>query len=346
MRGGAAAGRATRGRRERVRWPDLRRGPRILSLRRVLGFALGLALSSACGAPVQLSGSSLQAAGLPLRAFPHVFILRGHLPEEVRIGRGLGEHLERFGHVKAPQLSEEELRTMLEQGPLPLGAVLVEVRLDVRELSHHQFGSPMRTVCDSLDCYVMPSMSAQDVPVLRAILTLTVRDAATMAVRQQVRLRALELSASSDDMLHDATDTLIDRARVLVDHRRLAVQVPMLSEDVPGADDAIDAAEEGRWEEASKRFEALLSRADLSPGERARLLHDLAQTRRFAVDSAEPRAMRASQRAIDRALKLEPTNEALAETRLAVVRDLRNAELLQRQRAAAAHNFAMAAPLD
>lgn len=309
-------------------------------------FVLVSGLMPGCAREVRLTATTMQPAGLALRAFPEVFILRGHLDEEARIGRGLAEHLERFGHIKTHHLDEEELRTHLLRGPVPRAAAIVELQLDLSELMHHQFGAPVRTVCDSLSCYIVPSRNSQDMPVMRATLTVTVRDAVRMNVWHRVWLRAFERGGDSEEMRREVTLTLIQRARVLIDHRRMLVQVSLLAPDVPGVDEALSAAEKGDWAGSGVRLRAALRRHGRTIGRvrRAQLLHDIAQTQRLASEATDPGALLLASRTLAQARRLDPGNEVYREAARVIARDLKHATTIRRQWVAAGRNFRRAGP--
>lgn len=299
-----------------------------------------LALVAGCSAPIQLTATALQPAGLPLRSFPHVFIVGGQLPQERRIARGLAAHLERNGHVSAPVVAETALRQRLASTPLPVGSVIVELALSLREMAYRQ-SAPTRTVCDTLSCYVLPA-STQEMPVLQARLELTVRDGASLAVRQRVAVKALEAAANPRQLEREVTLTLIERLRVLVDQRRLVVSVDLVAPDLPGVGAAVDAAEDGDWQAARQQLQAIATRSSgADPATRAGLLHDLAQAHRFADEASEPQALKRALALMREAGVLQPGNRRYQRGVATLARDLQNAQMLQRQRVTAAHNFAL-----
>lgn len=298
-------------------------------------------LAQGCGSPVQLTATALQPAGLPLRSFPHVFIVRGHLPEEQKIARGLSAWLQRKGHVSAPVVEEAALEQRRARRGLPPGSVVVELALGVRELTYQQY-APSRTVCDSLSCYVLPS-TVEDLPVLKARLVLTVRDGETLAVRQEVVVRAIEAAESPRQLRREVTLTLVERLRLLVDQRRLLVRVDLLSPDFAGIDAAVDAAEDGDWAGALARLQAIEKATRASdPEARAQLLHDLAQAHRFAAEASDPDALGRALRVMRAASALQPKERRYRAGIATLARDLQNAQVLQWQRAAAAHNHGLA----
>ncbi len=310
---------------------------RFASLGLVVCSVLGCASGTVVGARV------LRPAVVPLRAFPRVWVTRGHLLEEVTLSEALGAHLTELGGVEVSFVDLDSLEPARTAGRIPPATIVVITQIDFHESTDSRWTSRPETVCGSAGCYAGRRTYVYDVPTLRAVLTLTVHDGPTAQLRQRLRLKADEEGRDYDVMRHRATAALVDRLLPLVDQRVENVRVVLYGVDVPEVEAAVRTIARGEWTAGRRALEHAV-RSDavraLEPSERARVLYDLGQARRFDPSTlTDPeRHFRAAEHALRAAIRLDPDRRyrrALAE--LAAHRE--GVELVREQQDAAEHNF-------
>ena len=177
-------------------------------------------------------------------------IVPGPLDEDGRVARALRYHLRRAGHTRVQMIDGKSLREHTGTGSLPSATVVVELLVATQEFVHAQYGQRAQTTCDSLGCFQSVPAYAQDTPVMRALLQVTVRDARTMRVVHRLKLRALESSGNFEYLKQNAVESLISRLRASTEQIPELIEIDLLPVDAPGVDVAIQAAEDGDWRRA------------------------------------------------------------------------------------------------
>lgn len=308
---------------------------------------VALLLVAGCAGTVTATGRVQEPAAVPVRAFPRIWLLEGELPVERELVRRLAEHLERSDKASVEIITRGQWADRRARGGVPRATVVVRLHLDVDEQMDTRWTRRPDTICDAMGCYTVNRSYPYDMPTLQAQLVVTVY-AGRSAQRLQ-RARATTESQeghSYDTMRERARRELAQRLEEMVDHRRRAVQVELLETDHPPVKRALALAAEGSWRKARRILERFAQRAELQqldPSERARVLYNLGQARRFGTRAHEEprRRLQAAQQALREAAELDD-DDRYATALKAAARDLRNAELIREQRQAARYNFSLA----
>jgi len=298
-----------------------------------------------CGGAVTVEALAVQPALLPLRAYPSVLLVPGPLDEDAQVARALTRHLKQAGHTRVQVIDEARLKKHTARSHVPRGTVVVELLVATQERVHAQHGQRGQTTCDSLGCFNQNTSYAQDVPVMRATLQVTVRDGRSMRVVQRVRLRALEASGNFEHLKRNAVLTLSRRLRASTEQIPELIEVDLLPLDLPQVELAIEEAHEGRWVRARAALEQAVddpaARA-LSREQQARLHFDLGQARRAMGLPGDPRPIDEARKAYAHARALDPHEPLYARGEARAKRDARLAALVRAQRVQAAQNFRFA----
>lgn len=309
---------------------------------------LALAALAACGS-TEVQARVVYPATVPVRTFPRIWVAGGHLDFEVAAVRAIVEHLRTGGGAPAGarpdvQIVElDALEPLRRAGRIGPATVVMIVEVELREGSRPEWSSRPETVCGPAGCREASRM--YDVPILDARLRLTVYEGPTARVLQRAAARSRQEGRDSDTMRADALRDLMTKVRALLDQRVENVDVALLHVDAPEVERAIESIEAGKWREGRVMLERVARgptfRA-LSREERARVLYDLSQARRFDpttiargarhFDAAES-ALRAAIRIDDRPRYREALR-VLAAHRAQM-------ELVRTQREAAEHNYAL-----
>lgn len=311
----------------------------------VAAVALLIALTCGCGHTLHVRAQVIEPAGIPVRAFPVVWVERGQLPAEEELVRAFVSYLGQTPGIEARVVSSEEISAARAGGTLRPATVVVTLRLRTRELSRVEWTTRPETNCDAIGCFTSQRSYDYDVPILLGELTVVITDAQTSNELQRAVIGAREERGEFDGMLSRVVATLSARLSEITEQRVVPVDVTLLEVDQASVQAALRMAEQGDWEHARERLEAALVAGEfdsLAPDQRARVFYDLAQMRRFATRDGQGRlaALAEAGRALERASANDPQpiyTEALAE----VVADIRRRGMVEDQRAATEQNFAL-----
>lgn len=300
---------------------------------------------SACGHTLQVRARVVEPAGIPVRAFPFVWLERGELPAEQELAEGLASYLRRTPGIDARVVDGDQLAAARAGGTLRPATVVVTLRLQTDERSRIEWTTRPETVCDSLGCFTVNRSYNYDVPVLDGELAVSVRDAQTSQQLQHALLKASEEGRAYDDMLPRLLVALAKRLQQVTEQRVVAVDVTLLEVDRVSVTHALRSAAAGDWIDARERLEAAFRDGELESLDRemrARALYDLAQARRFGVRDGEAVlvAMQAARKALEQALATDP-QAIYSDALTALDADMRRRRMVEDQRAAAEHNFAI-----
>ncbi len=310
------------------------------------GFVLLLALACvACSHTLQLQAHVIEPAGIPVRAFPNVWIDRGELLAEQELAAQLVTYLQETPGLHVRLVDGDQLAAARAGGTVKPATVVVIFRLHTRELSRTEWTTRPETVCDALGCFTVARSYNYDVPVVDGELRISVQDGATSQELQRAVVRAREEGRNYEDMLPRLSASLGERLRQLTEQRVVRVEVTLLEVSHHRVERALELAETGQWTEARDVLEAMVAaneHAAMTRTERARALYDLSQLRRFGAHEGEP-VLPLLQRAREAAVA---ASELDTEARyLAAIReidaDIRTRRMVDDQRAAAAHNFSI-----
>lgn len=316
-----------------------------MSLRELIGAVLiAMAALSGCAKPVNVRAPVMFPAQLPVRAFPSIWVVGGQLPEG-DLGARLMAHLGGDPRREVRRVEVTELEPLHEAGsisPLTL-VVLLEPGMEagVRE----RFDLVPVQYCDFYwGCSTTFQRVYSATPEVVGEVQITVYEGPTARVLQTLRL--------SEVVYED--DTKAARARVLaqlavaleraVDVLKSSVDVQLEQvEELPRVSQAIATIRAGHWEEGRRLLESAAKQlGGLTRDVQARVWYDLGIARWYAAgpgglsQAAFESAARALRWAIfcDGSSRYRHALDALARARA-------RQQILDEQRRAAAHNFAL-----
>lgn len=308
--------------------------------------AVYAALLAGCSHTLTLHARVIEPAGIPVRAFPHVWVDRGELLPEQEVARAFVEYLQQTPGLHVRLVNRDELSAARAGGTVPAASVLVVVGVQTKDLSRLEWTTRHQTVCDALGCFSVPNTVSYDIPVMEGELRISVQDAASGQELQRAVVRAREEGRNYDDMLPRLLVTLSDRLHRLAEQRVLRVEVELLEVDHPVMEGALSLAEAGNWLAARDAVEGLVDTdsfaTELGREDQARVLYDLSQLMRFATREGEEAlvALRASRTIAERALTLH-VHSRYVDALKVIDEDIRRRTMVDDQRAAAEQNFAI-----
>jgi len=279
-------------------------------------------------------------AQVPVRAFPRILVIASDTGEADQLAAAIVAHLEGDGsHVRRG--TPAEARALRQRGELARGTVLLHVDAALRDERRAGWTRSNRLDCGPLGCVESNRPVMRYVPAVAGRVALTVFDGRT---GRRLQRESIEAEASDGDpmgMRLQVIERLTERTVQLLDQRAEDVAVELHPTEAPQVQAALDAIRDGRWTHGRDLLERYVVSADfgaLSREERARVLYDLSQARRF--DPSVPpdvRFERASE-ALEAAVQLHPQDRyASAISELEAHRRAR--ELVQAQEQARHHNF-------
>jgi len=308
--------------------------------------AVWVASLAGCSHTLTLHARVIEPAGIPVRAFPHVWVDRGELLPEQEVARGFVEYLQQTPGLHVRLVNRDELAAARAGGTVPAASVLVVVRVHTTDLSRVEWTTRHETVCDALGCFSVPNTVSYDIPVMEGELRISVQDAASGQELQRAVVKAREEGRNYDDMLPRLLVTLSDRLHRLAEQRALRVEVELLEVDHRVMERALSLAEAGKWVAARAAVEALINAdsfaSELEREDQARVLYDLSQLMRFATREGEGPlvALKASRTFAERALTLHVQSRYVDALKI-IDEDIRRRAMVEDQRAAAEQNFAI-----
>ena len=306
---------------------------------------LALLLSIGCGAGTTVSGTVVHPAAMPVRSFPRIWVVGGHLDHEVYLLDSLARHL-RGGRAEVRRVELDDLEPLRVAGRIPPATVVLILELEFVEGTRPEWTSRPETVCGPVGCYTTQRSYVYELPTLRGKLSIAVYDGPTARVQQRLTLREADEGRGYEDMRERLVRALREKLLAMVDQRRARVDVVLLAVDVPEVERAIDVIDGGDW----TRGRRMLEEAWRSPSvralpaeDRARVLYDIGQARRFdpaTLDDPEEH-FAAAERALRAAIRLDPDRRY--QNALRALRSHRSEVVVARaQEEAAEHNYRMA----
>jgi hypothetical protein len=306
-----------------------------------------LAAGVGCGATMTAEARVLSPAVVPVRAFPRVWVAGGHLEEEVAIVDGLARHLRSGSRIEARRLYVGDLEPLRAQRRIPNATVVIIATLAMTERMRPEWTTRPEMVCGpSGTCYETHRPYLYDVPTLAGRLSLVIYDGPSARVLQRVVVRSEDEGREYESMRLTVLRRLLARAKQLVDQRVRTEEVELLEVDQPMVERALAEIEAGDWHRGREVLESFARTPQLRAlprEERARVLYDLGQARRYDAPAGDTDDARfaAAERALRAAMAVDPQERyARALGELAAHR--RAVALVREQRAAARYNFGLA----
>lgn len=316
---------------------------------RALGWFVAVSLVVGCGGVTHLQADVVVPAHVPLRIYPRVLLVATADADTLLLSAALEEQVARDGLVRVERVEPVLLADLLAAGQVAPHTAVVELELELVEMTRERVTRRPETVCDSAGCYARERPASYFVPRVEGVLRFRVREAAGGPPLAEMALRAAAEARPPDSLRESVRAELTGLLLGLIEARVERERVVLLGVDgAPrdGVAEAIALARTGRWSAARRLLEELVERfSELPPQEHARLLHDLALARRFdpSTLASDPEAhFRAAMRPLRRAIALDPRGryrEALE--RLVAHRELVRQRAMQER--AAEENHAMEA---
>jgi hypothetical protein len=321
-------------------------------MKRVAGFehAVRLALSATmivgCGGAMTVQGEIVQPAQVPVRAFPRILVSAAPNPESRDLAARVARHLSR-GRSAVEQLEPDAIRALREGGRIERATVVIELQATLTRQDQSHWGLRSRPLdCGPLGCFdPRGGSSMQDIPMLRADLLLRVLDGPSGDTLQEVELSEQETGGDALAMRLRVLDRLADGALALVDQRVERVAVHLYPIDRPEVRRALAAVREGSWSEARRHLELFAHSRhfrSLPRDQRALVLYDLGQARRFDTTVTAEERFAGASRALRAAVRLAP-QPLYARAIAALESHRRSRYMVREQQEAMAHNFALSA---
>jgi hypothetical protein len=308
-------------------------------------------VSIGCGGPLVVAARVVRPATLAVRAFPQIYVVSEDDPDSRTVADRLATHLaERPGPGSArPQVrrtSRRRLAAWRASGDVARVSVVLLVEVTVEEDQRPDFNSRPSPVCGPGGCYLATRAFAADIPTLRARAQLRVEDGPTGRSLQQTSIDARDEGSDPLSMRGRAVLELAERAAALVDGGVRALEVALVEVDDAPTRRALALIERGQWGRGATLLARIVSApsfARRARGDRAAILFDLGQALRFSgpEDAAAIPRLESALASLRAALRVDP--QALyAEALRDLERQKRDLALSTEQRAATAHNFALA----
>jgi hypothetical protein len=305
----------------------------------------GILLLGGCGGGTAVRGTVVHPATIPVRSFPRIWIAGGHLDYEIALLDSLAAHL-RGRRAEVHRVELDRLEPLRAGGRIRAATVVVIVDVRMRESTRTEWGSRPETVCGPVGCYQTTRSYVYELPTLRALVSVTVYDGPSARVLQRTTLREADEGRDYDDMRERVVNALRERLLRMVDQHPERVEVVLLDVDVPEVERAIETIDDGEWEAGRQLLEqAWRSPAvrALDPEDRARVLYDIGQARRFDPSTLDdPQAhFEAAERALRAAIRLH-AHERYRNALDALQRHRNEVVVVRAQEQAAEHNYRLA----
>ncbi len=296
-----------------------------------------------CSGALAVRGAIVQPARVPVRAFPRILVTADESPEADQLADAMARHLV-VGRSAVRRVAPDEVEAMRAAGRLRRATVVVHVSLTITRHERPEWMRRETLDCGPLGCIETRRPYVEDVPVLRATLSLTVRDAETGRLLQREAVEDEEAGMDVLGMRLRVLERVRAQTLALLDQRAEPVVVELHPVDAPPVRRALARIGEGEWAEGRALLERFVRSAAcdaLPTDQRAIVLSDLGQARRFDTRVSAGRRLAAAARALGAAVRLVPAPRfasALADLEA----HRRSRALVREQQEAMAHNFSLA----
>lgn len=312
----------------------------------LLGRVIVLAMLSlaGCTKPVTVRAPIMLPAQLPIRTYPSVWIVGGHLPE-ADLGARLMAHLGSDPGREVRRLEVNELEPLHEAGRISPLTLVVVLEPGMESGVHERFDMVPVQYCDFYwGCTTTFQRVYSATPEVVGEVLITVYEGPTARVLQTLRLSAAVYEVDTPAARAKVLQQLSIALERAVDVIKSAVEVQLEPvEELPLVGEAIARIRAGKWEEGRNILETVAKQlGGQKHGVQARVWYDLGIARWYA---AGPGGLsQAAHDAAARALKLAIATDRSSRYRRALdalERARARQQILEEQRRAAAHNFAL-----
>lgn len=241
--------------------------------------------ATACVRDARLFATTLQPAEIPILDAQRIWIVSGHLDEELRVARLVELGLRRRSRVEVRRIERDWLEPWRAQGRIPAGTLVLWLDLQFLERTRSEWVSRPDSACGPYGCYPTTRSYAYDVPVVRAELAVAVYDGPSAILKRRITFREALEGRDYDELRYTLTERLANEVAESTAIHPKTVRVRLrLVRALPQVGEAIEAAKRGDWAQARQLCEEARKSerwASLSKREQAYLSYDLAQTRRY-----------------------------------------------------------------
>lgn len=290
---------------------------------RSAGKAASIAVASAlfaamtfagCATTRHVQGVILEPALIPIRSYERIWIAAGDLPEERALANAVATDLHSVGQQNVRSLRINELEPLRASGRIPSGTVVVLLRLEFRESTRTRWFTRPETVCGPSGCFSTRRTVAYDVPALEGEATVTVYDGPTAAVQQQVVLRDGDHGRPFTAMRPRIIERLAQKVGLRTAETPRRVNIRVFRVDAEPVARALTEIEDGQWAEGRRSLERFVRSAayrSLAAPDRARVLYNLGQARRFDPTTLHRGAahFERARAALRRAVEIDPQHD-------------------------------------
>lgn len=304
-----------------------------------MGVAVAV-LVAGCAGALTARGQVVQPAQVPVRAFPKIVVIASEEPESAELASTIAQHLAR-GRSVVDRLERAELDRLREAGGIERATVIIDVRALVTRGDRPELAQGERLDCGPNGC--MDWRRTESTPVIRADVRLSVADGPSGRTLQEVELSEEESGVDAVAVRLRVLARVAERTLALLDQRVEEVRVHLYPIDHPTVRGALASMRDGRWEEGRRALESFVRTRTfraLPTDQRAFVLYDLGQARRFDVSVPADQRFDAADRALRAAVRLVP-QPLFARAVAELEAHRRNRDMVRVQQEAMAHNFGL-----
>lgn len=306
--------------------------------------ALVLCLGAGCTHGVTVRGAVVQPARVPARAFPRILVTSTGEPDSDALADAIASHL-RPSRSTVRRVTADEVDGLRARARIARATIVIQVQVALSSRDRPEWARRRMLTCGPIGCVDRQRPYVRDVPWIIGRADLQVLHGPTGRVLQREQVRDEESGLDDVGARLRVLERLAERIRGLLDQRTEEVHVELLDVDDPAVRPALEAIRDGRWRAGRLRLERLTRSRRfqrLPPEQRARVLYDLGQARRFDVTLPADERFSLASEALRAAVRLAPQPRyanALAD----LDAHRRARRLVREQRDARAHNFALLA---
>lgn len=304
---------------------------------------LALALAG-CSSALTVRAAVVRPAQVPVRVFPLIFVLSDESEEALHLADAVTAHLS-DGRSEVRRADPAGFASSRDAGLVPPASVAVRIRAQIIQRDRPTWARRQGDLsCGPGGCVQSRRMRLETLPVMRCEVVITVTDGPSGRELQREELEETDEGQDLLAMRLRLLDRVTARALAMVDRRTERVTVALYPVERPLVHRALASIVEGQWtdgRELLERFVGTEAFEALPPAERAIVLYDLGQARRFDPALPPDERFSTAAEALRAAVILSP--RAFYADALSQLESHRQSRaLLREQEAAMAHNFRIA----
>ncbi|MDB4990841.1 MAG: hypothetical protein JWN04_6019 [Myxococcaceae bacterium] len=309
-----------------------------------LVLALGALALIACQKPIFVRAPVLYPAAVPVRAFPSIVVAGGALPEG-DLGAHLADYLAKDGQHTVRHVEVKDLEAMHLSGAFHAFSLVVLVEPGLYNDAQEQWQEQPVSTCNMFyGCSTQYQNVYGSTPYVGGEVKLTIYEGPTATPLQTINLDAWASGQNSPSTRKQVVDLLARKLEHAVDVLKSETHVELEPvHEHPIVKSALEHIRKGEWEQGRTLLEtAAHELGGLKHRVQARVWYDLAIARWYAPgpDGLTEPAYEAAKRALVWAHKLDGSDRYQSSL-AGLERARQRARVLDEQRAAAKHNYAL-----